>query len=68
MDSACRVVRMAVERGKLEHLIFDHRVLWHHRALAALLGAVLRLPPIQRALAAEQLQSRYMEALVARFA
>jgi ferredoxin len=68
LDSACRAVRMAVERGKLEHLIFDNRVLWHHRALAALLGAVLRLPPIQRALAAEQLQSRYMEALVTRFA
>ncbi|MCG6893564.1 MAG: 4Fe-4S dicluster domain-containing protein [Desulfobacteraceae bacterium] len=68
LDSACRAVRMAVERGKLEHLIFDNRLLWHHRTLAAVLGAVLRLPPVQRIMATEQVQSRYMEALVSRLA
>jgi hypothetical protein len=26
---------MALERGKLQHLFFDNRVLWNHRALAA---------------------------------
>jgi hypothetical protein len=60
-------VVMALERGKLQHLIFDNRVLWHHRALAAVLGAILRLPPIDRALATQQVKSRYLEALVERF-
>ena len=51
---------MAIERGKLQHLIFDNQVLWSHRALAALLGAVLRLPPVMRLLASEQVGSRYL--------
>jgi len=25
----------------------DYRVLWNHRALAAVLGVILRLPPIK---------------------
>jgi len=58
---------MAVERGKLQDLIFDNRALFSHRAMAAVLGAVLRLPSIKRTLAARQLQSRYVERLLARF-
>jgi ferredoxin len=61
-----RVLLMAIERGGLEDLIFDNRVLWSHRALAALLGAILRLPPAKRLLATEQVRSRYLEALVRR--
>ena len=57
---------MAVERGKLQHLIFDNRALWSHRAMAAILGVILRLPPVQRAMASQQLKSRYVEALVQR--
>jgi len=41
-------------------------VLWSHRALAALLGVILKLPPLKQALASEQLQSRYLEALLRR--
>ncbi len=59
-----RAVIMAIERGKLQHLIFDNRALFSHRALAAVLGAILKLPPIQKALANKQLQSRYLEALI----
>ncbi len=66
VNAAHRYVLMAVERGKLQNLIFDNRVLWSHRALAALLGAVLKLPPLKRALASEQMKSRYLEALTAR--
>jgi Pyruvate/2-oxoacid:ferredoxin oxidoreductase delta subunit len=62
-----RAVIMAVERGKLQHLLFDNQVLWHHRALAAVLGSVLRLPPVSRAMATEQVKSRYLEALAMRF-
>jgi len=61
-------VLMALERGKLQDLVFDNRVLWSHRALSALLGAILRLPPVKRALATEQVRSRYLETLVRRFA
>ena len=66
VNNAHRYVLMAVERGKLQDLIFDNRVLWSHRALAALLGSVLKLPPVKRALASEQMKSRYLEALTAR--
>jgi len=55
---------MAIERGKLQHLIFDQRVLWNHRALAAVLGVILRLPPFKQVLASQQVKSRYLEALL----
>jgi len=67
LNTSHRTILMAIERNKLQHLIFDNRVLWSHRALAALLGVVLRLPPVKRALAGEQLRSRYLEALVRRW-
>ena len=66
VTNAHRYVRMAVERGKLQNLVFDNQVLASHRALAALLGAVLKLPPVKRALASEQLQSRFLEAVLRR--
>ena len=59
-----RAVIMAIERGKLQHLIFDNRVLWSHRSLAAVLGVILKLPPLKQALASQQVRSRYLEALI----
>jgi ferredoxin len=59
-----RIVMMAIERGKLQHLIFDNRALWNHRALAAVLGVILKLPPLKQALASRQMKSRYLEALI----
>ena len=55
---------MAIERGKLQHLIFDNRVLFSHRTLAALLGVILQLPPVRQILAMEQVKSRYLETLI----
>jgi ferredoxin len=66
LNGAHRAVVMAIERGKLQHLIFDNRVLWSHRALAALLGVILKLPPVKQAMASRQMKSRYMETLIAR--
>jgi len=57
---------MAIERGKLQHLIFDNRVLWSHRALAAVFGVIFKLPLIKQVLANKQLQSRYLEAIMAK--
>jgi len=65
LNGTHRAVVMAIERGKLQHLIFDNRVLWSHRAMAAVLGVVLKLPPIKQAMASRQLKSRYLEALIA---
>ena len=64
VDSVYRTVLMAVERGKLQNLIFDNHALWSHRAMAAILGAVLKLPPLKRATATQQFRSRYVNALI----
>ncbi len=63
VNSAHRYVLMAIERGKLQNLVFDDQVLTSHRAMAAVLGAILRLPPVKRALASEQVRSRYLARL-----
>jgi len=68
VDGAHRVVAMAIERGKLQELIFDNRALWSHRALAAILGAILKLPPVKQALASRQARSLYLEKMIARSA
>jgi ferredoxin len=64
LNGTHRAVVMAIERGKLQNLIFDNQVLWHHRALAGVLGVILKLPPLKQVLATRQVKSRYLEALV----
>ena len=66
LDSAHRTVVMAIERGKLQNLIFSEQGLASHRALAAVLGVILRLPPLKQIMASEQIKSRYLEGLIAR--
>jgi len=66
VNTAHRTVRMAIERGKLQNLIFDNQAQWNHRTMAAVLGAILALPPVKRAMASAQLKSRYLEWLLAR--
>ena len=67
LNSVHRVVMMAIERGDLQDLIFDNQVLWNHRALAAVFGVILSLPPIKQVLASRQVKSRYLETLIARY-
>ena len=67
LNSTHRTVVMAIERGRLQDLIFDNRALFSHRAMAAILGVILKLPPIQKAMASRQMKSRYLEALITRF-
>jgi ferredoxin len=64
LNSTHRAVVMAIERGKLHNLIFDNRALWSHRAMAAVFGVVLRLPPLAQGLASRQVKSRYLEYLI----
>jgi ferredoxin len=67
MDGTHRAVVMAIERGNLQDLLFDNRVLWSHRALAAVLGSLLKLPPLKQAIASRQVKSRAFEFLVSRY-
>jgi hypothetical protein len=38
--------------------------MWNHRAMAAILGVILKLPPFKQTLALKQVRSRYLEYLV----
>ncbi len=64
LNGVHKAVVMAIERGKFQHLIFDNQVLLSHRAMAAVLGVILKLPPIKQVLANQQVKSRYLEALI----
>lgn len=64
VNSLHRILIMAIERGQLHNLIFDNQAHQSHRAMAAVLGAILKLPPLQRLLASQQMKSRYLVALI----
>jgi ferredoxin len=64
VDALHRTVLMAIERGKLQDCIFDNRALFSHRAMAAVLGVILRLPPTKQVLATRQMKSRYLVRLL----
>ncbi len=66
LNSMHKVMVMAIERGKLQNLIFDNQVLWRYRALAGVLGVILKLPPVKQIMATQQVKSRYLEALIRR--
>jgi NAD-dependent dihydropyrimidine dehydrogenase PreA subunit len=65
LNSAHRVVLRAIERGKLANLIFDSQAHLSHRTMAAILGVILKLPPIKQLLASRQMKSNYLERLLA---
>lgn len=67
VNSAHKTVMMAIERGTLQHLIFDNHALWNHRAMAAILGVILKLPPMKQIMASEQIKSRYFGKILADF-
>jgi ferredoxin len=51
LSTTHRTVVMAIERGMLQNLIFNNHALTSHRAMAAILGVILRLSPVKQALA-----------------
>jgi len=67
LNGVHRAVVMAIERGKLQNLIFDNQVLWSHRALAGVLGVILKLPPIKQIMVSRQIKSRYLENLISKY-
>lgn len=56
-----KLVLQALEKGKLQNLIFRDHTKVNHRVLASILGVILKLPPLKQALATEQLKSRYLK-------
>jgi ferredoxin len=64
INSVHRIVLMAIERGKFQNLLFDNQLLFSHRAMAAVLGVILKLPPAKQILAGKQFKSRYLVALI----
>jgi ferredoxin len=66
VNAAHKTVLMAIERGRLHDLVFDNQAHLSHRAMAAILGVILALPPVKQALASRQLRSRYLARLLSR--
>ena len=65
VNSAHRVVLMAIERGDFQNLLFGQQAFASHRAMAAILGVILKLPPVKQIMASSQMKSRYLERLLA---
>ncbi len=63
-NSAHRVVLHAIDKGLLPELIFDNKALLSHRAMAAILSNILKLSPIKKKLASDQIRSIYLEKLI----
>lgn len=63
-NSVHRAVLLAIDKGKLQNLIFDNDALYSHRAMAAILSAILKLSPVKRAMASDQMRSHYLVRLI----
>ena len=55
---------LAIDRAAYDDLEGYNRVMWNHRAMASVLGVILKLPPIKQAMASRQMKSRYLEYLI----
>lgn len=64
VNSVHRIIIMAIEKGQLHNLIFDNQAHFSHRAMAAVLGAILKLSPVHRLMASEQMKSKYLASLI----
>lgn len=64
VTSTHRFVLQAIEKGTLPNLIFDNQAFASHRAMAAVFGVILKLPPLKQALASKQLKSVYLDRLL----
>lgn len=55
-----RTIRQTIERGRLAHLLIDEGTSRGHRFLNRVLQTLTHLPPAERALATEQVKSRFL--------
>ena len=59
-----RYVAMAIERGKLAHLIFDEPEKLSHRALGRIFGVIERSPLFKAAMSVDSLKSSFLKTMV----
>lgn len=64
VDTTHKFVLQAIETGTLQNLIFDNQAFSNHRALAQVLGVILKLPPLKQAMASKQFKSVYLDKLL----
>lgn len=64
VNSTHRFVLQAIEKGTLQNLIFDNQAFSNHRAMAAVFGVILKLPPLKQILASKQFRSIYLDKLL----
>lgn len=64
VNSTHRFVLQAIEKGTLQNLVFDNHAFANHRAMAAVFGVILSLPPLKQALASRQFKSIYLDKLL----
>ncbi|MGI1659274.1 MAG: 4Fe-4S dicluster domain-containing protein [Desulfitobacterium sp.] len=64
VNSTHRFVLQAIEKGTLQNLIFDNQAFANHRAMAAVLGVIHKLPPLKQMLASKQFKSIYLDKLL----
>jgi len=57
---------MAIEKGKLQELIFDNQAFASHRAMAAVLSVILKLSPVKKMMASKQMKSIYLDRLLSK--
>jgi Pyruvate/2-oxoacid:ferredoxin oxidoreductase delta subunit len=63
-DSMDRLVRAAVERGTIHHMLFDDPDSVSGRGMHLAIGALLSLPPAKQLLAIDQIKSIFVKTIV----
>lgn len=63
-DGFERTIISAINKGKLQNLIFDNRDLWNQKMFRKLVQIIITLKPIQKKLANNQLQSRFLNNMI----
>jgi len=63
-DNMDRLIRAAVERGTIHHMLFDDPDSVTSRGMNLALGALLSLPPAKQLLAIDQIKSTFVKTIV----
>lgn len=59
-----KMMRQAIEKGKIQNMLFDDHTKVTHRILGTFLGSMLNLPPAKRLLASEQVKSKFVRLML----
>jgi len=63
-SSLARMMLQAIERGRLQHLLFGDQTRMTHRTMASVCKVLLALPPAKQLLARRQLRSRFVSWMI----